>query len=386
MDIPRSAFEHIAARIGSQKVILLYGTRRTGKTTLARAIGRAYGETVMWLNGEDFDTHTLLANRTVANYRALVGTKKLLIIDEAQAIPEIGAVLKLMIDEVPNITVVATGSSSFDLTNRVGEPLVGRSHTFKLYPISQHELSARETLLETRASLPQRLVYGSYPELWQMQSDTEKEAYLKSIVSSYLLKDILSYADVKGADVLYKLLQLLAWQTGSLVSTTELGNTLKIKSETVDRYLDLLSKVFIVFPLGGYSNNLRKEVSKSRKWYFYDNGVRNALINDFRPINSRNDLGQLWEQYLISERIKLNEALQRAPRQYYWRTYDQQEIDLLEIDSQQRIRGFECKWKPTKVRVPLAFAKAYPEASFEVVSPENYLQFITAPPTDKSHL
>lgn len=377
MELRRQIYDAVHGHIGTQKVVLIYGTRRTGKTTLARAIQKELGERSIWFNGEDLDVQALFARRTVVNYKSMIGNKKVVIIDEAQAIPDVGAALKLMIDELPSITIIATGSSSFDLSNQTGEPLVGRSHIYRLYPLSQQELAPYETALETRGLLPQRLIYGSYPEVVRMEQLNEKQDYLKSLISSYLLKDILTYAEVKGADVLYKLLQLLAWQVGSMVSTTELGNTLKVKGDTVDRYLDLLHKVFVIFPLGGYSKNLRKEVAKSKKWYFFDNGIRNALINDFRPIETRNDLGQLWEQFIISERIKLLEGMQQSLNRHYWRTYDKQEIDFIEVDAQQKISAFECKWSAGKTRVPLAFARNYEHAEFTVVSRENYLDIIT---------
>lgn len=377
MIIHRRLYDLVQNHIGEQKVILIYGTRRTGKTTLARAIYALNESEAIWMNGEDMVVQSLLSNRSAANYKSVIGTKQLLIIDEAQAIPMIGSVLKLMIDEVPNLTVIATGSSSLDLINETGEPLVGRSYKYHLHPFSQQELGASESRIDTITQLEQRMIYGSYPELWQLEGQDEKETYLKSLISSYLLKDILAYAEVKGASILSKLLQLLAWQVGSTVSTSELGRNLNVKSETVERYLDLLSKVFVIFPLGGFSRNLRKEVAKSKKWYFYDNGIRNALINDFRPLEFRNDVGQLWEQYVISERIKFQEVHRNIPERYYWRTYDQQEIDLIEIDSQRRMDAFELKWGKQKARPPLGFSRNYPEAKFHVVSRENYLEYIT---------
>jgi predicted AAA+ superfamily ATPase len=257
-----------------------------------------------------------------------------------------------------------------------GEPLVGRNIIYHLYPIAQAELSPMEDALTTARNLEQRLLYGSYPELWHLSTTQEQEDYLKQMVNSYLLKDLLMMENVKGADVLFKLLQLLAWQVGSQVSTTELGNTLQLNKGTVERYLDLLSKVFVIFPLTGYSNNLRKEVSKSKKWYFYDNGIRNAVINNFRPLQSRNDIGQLWEQYIISERMKHNSYSGYKPQYYFWRTYDGQEIDLLEINNKQNMQAFECKWQNQKVKSPAAFAKAYPQAGFTAIHRDNYLEWI----------
>ncbi len=210
-----------------------------------------------------------------------------------------------------------------------------------------------------------------------METDDEREEYLKQLINSYLLKDILMFENIKGADVLYKLLQMLAFQIGSQVSTVELGNSLRLNRQTIDRYLDLLSKVFVIYPLSGYSNNLRKEVSKSKKWYFYDNGIRNALIANFNLLNNREDIGQLWEQYILSERIKYNSYRNYFPAYFFWRTYDGQEIDLLELNNKQQLQALECKWKPGKKSAPTAFAKAYPTASFDIINNENYLDWIT---------
>ena len=331
MNIPRFIQEQIEAKIGLQKVIMLYGTRRTGKTTIIENIVLKYGEEALLLQGEDMQVSEQLQKRTVANYKQLTAGKKLIVIDEAQAIPEIGKILKLLIDSVKDITVIATGSSSFDLVDSTGEPLVGRNLVYYLYPIAQAELSVTEDYLSTIRNLDERLVYGSYPELWHLKSSLEREHYLKQLVSSYLLKDLLSMENVKGADVLYKLLQMLAWQVGSEVSTVELAGSLQLNKITVDRYLDLLSKVFIIYPLTGFSNNLRKEISKSKKWYFFDNGIRNALIGNFSPLEQRNDIGQLWEQYVLSERFKYNSYRNYQPQYFFWRTYDGQEIDLLEL-------------------------------------------------------
>lgn len=376
MDIPRFVAKKVLSQIGKQKVIMLYGSRRTGKTTLIEEIYQSYAESALFLLGEDAQVAEVLQNRTVANYRQLIGDKKLVIIDEAQAVPQIGKILKLMIDSIPGITIIATGSSSLDLINDAGEPLVGRQLVHQLFPLAQVEFSQTENLVETLGRLEHRLIYGSYPELIHLSNLEEKEEYLKSLVNSYLLKDLLALTNIKGADVLFKLLKLLAFQVGSQVSTVELGNSLQLNKETVDRYLDLLSKVFIIFPLSGFSQNLRKEVSKSKKWYFYDNGIRNALINNFSPMAFRNDIGQLWEQWMISERMKFNSSKGYAPDYYFWRTYDGQEIDLLEVNSQQEIQGLEFKWGTKKPKVPAAFAKAYPDAKWDAVSKDNFLEWV----------
>ncbi len=376
MDIPRFVAKKMLSQIGKQKVIMLYGSRRTGKTTLIEEIRQLYDKSTLFLLGEDAQVAEVLQNRTVANYRQLIGDKSLVIIDEAQAVPQIGKILKLMIDSIPGITIIATGSSSLDLVNDAGEPLVGRQLVHQLFPLAQVEFSQTENLIETLGRLEHRLIYGGYPELIHLSKLDEKEEYLKSLVNSYLLKDLLALTNIKGADVLFRLLKLLAFQVGSQVSTVELGNSLQLNKETVDRYLDLLSKVFIIFPLSGYSLNLRKEVSKSKKWYFYDNGIRNALINNFSPMAFRNDIGQLWEQWMIVERMKFNSSNGYAPDYYFWRTYDGQEIDLLEVNSQQEIQGLEFKWGTKKPKVPAAFAKAYPDAKWDGVSKENFLEWV----------
>jgi predicted AAA+ superfamily ATPase len=376
MDIPRIIQQQIMAKLGTQKVLMLYGSRRTGKTTIIEQIFSKYPDSTLLLQGEDMQVSELLQRRTIANYERLTAGKKIVIIDEAQSIPEIGKILKLMIDGIKGITVIVSGSSSFDLVYATGEPLVGRNLVYQLYPIAQAELSAVEDYITTTRSLEERLIYGSYPELWHIDNFQEKENYLKQMVSSYLLKDLLTLENVKGADVLYRLLQMIAWQVGSQVSTVELGNSLQLNKITVERYLDLLTKVFIIYPLTGYSNNLRKEVSKSKKWYFFDNGLRNALINNFSALDQRNDVGQLWEQYILSERIKNNAYQGYHPQYFFWRTYDGQEIDLIEAQNG-KIQAFECKWKKSNVKKPGAFEKAYPDAEYTLANQENYLEIIT---------
>ena len=376
MEIPRLIQKSIDAELGKQKVIMLYGSRRTGKTTVIENIADRYGDDVLLLQGEDIQIADLLQQRTVANYNKLTEGKKIVIIDEAQAVPDIGRILKLMIDNVKGISIIVTGSSSFDLVYRTGEPLVGRNIVYQLYPIAQVELSVMEDRLMTVTNLPDRLIYGSYPELWHLSEPRQKELYLKQMVNGYLLKDLLTLENVKGPAILYRLLQMLAWRVGSQVSTTELGKSLQINKLTVERYLDLLSKVFIIFPLSGYSSNLRKEVTKSKKWYFYDNGIRNALINNFSPLSARNDIGQLWEQYILSERMKFNSYRGYQPQYFFWRTYDRQEIDLLELNNKQQLLALECKWRNQPVKVPVAFSKAYPEAEFIAIHQDNYLEWI----------
>ncbi len=274
------------------------------------------------------------------------------------------------------MTILATGSSAFEVTNQIGEPLVGRQAAYTLYPLAQLELEATETYLQTHQRLDDRLLFGSYPDIIVMHNVTDRIGYLKGMVSSYLLKDILLFEQVRNARKMLQLLQLVAYQVGSEVSHDELSKQLQIDRNTVVRYLDLFTKVFILFRLGGYSNNLRKEVTKSSKWYFFDNGIRNALINNFSLLEQRQDLGALWENYLISERLKRNSYLHSQATPYFWRTYDQQELDWVEEINGQ-LSGYEFKWHTGRIRFPKAFQTAYPEAPLQVVSPENYLEFIT---------
>jgi hypothetical protein len=375
MNIKRSLIDQIQSKIGLNKVILLFGTRRVGKTFLIKQLESELKVPFLHLNAEDNDVKNLLSVKTVASYKRLVGNNRVVIIDEAQVIPEIGKILKLMIDEL-DITIIATGSSAFDLNNQTGEPLTGRSFTFHLYPIAQTELLNNENLIQTRQNLDERLIYGSYPEILNLDTLEEKAEYLKDLVNAYLLKDILVLENIKNSSKIYDLLRLIAYQAGSEVAFDELGKQLGMSKNSVERYLDLLAKVNIVFKLGGYSTNLRKEITKSSKWYFFDNGIRNAIINDFRLPPNRNDMGLLWENYCIYERIKKNAYRRKDSRYYFWRTYDQQEIDLIE-ESAGSIQAADMKWGQAQKRIPTFFAKNYPAAEFLTINRENYLDWIT---------
>jgi len=358
------------------KVVIIMGARRVGKTVLLKRMMKNSVLKTMYLNGEDFYVKEMLKERSIVNYKNQFTGIAQLFIDEAQTIPEIGSILKLIVDEIEGIEVIATGSSAFDLLNRFGDPLTGRSITYQLFPLSQAELSKMESPLETRQNLNERLLYGSYPEIFQYENSEQKKEYLHNLVNTYLLKDIMSIDGLRGASKMMDLLRLIAFQTGNEVSPFELSKNLGISKNTVDKYLDLLSQVFIVFKLGGFSKNLRKEISKGQKWYFFDNGVRNAIISDFKPLNIRNDIGALWENYIISERYKRNHYKRAYTGMYFWRTYDQQEIDLIEID-EGRTEAFEIKWNPLKIKnAPKAWSINYPEAGFSVINPDNYLEFI----------
>lgn len=373
--VKRLLEERVRTKILPNKVVLIFGARRVGKTILLRQIIDKFEGKVLLLNGEDLDSVSILKEKSISNYSHILDGVNLLAIDEAQAIPDIGSKLKLIVDEIPGISVVATGSSSFDLLNKAGEPLVGRSSLFYLTPFSQREIGQVENALETRQNLESRLIYGSYPEVVTMSGYDNKAQYLGDIVNTYLLKDILSIDGLKNSGKMKDLLRLIAFQVGNEVSYDELGKQLGMSKNTVEKYLDLLSKVFVVFRLGGFSRNLRKEVVKAGKWYFYDNGIRNAIIGNFGPVSIRQDVGSLWENYLISERVKqnLNERLNKEF--YFWRTYDGQEIDLIE-ESSDSLTALEFKWGEKTPVVPKAFGIAYPEASFSVVNRDNYFRFL----------
>lgn len=359
------------------KVLVLLGARRVGKTVfLKHMIDNYIKEPFLFLNGEDMATQSVLSSRTVENYRQLLGSIRLMIIDEAQKVPEIGLVLKLMVDSFDGLKIVATGSSVFDLANKLGEPLTGRKNMIHMFPLAQMEYSANENLVETLSRLEERLIFGSYPELLQYERKEEKSDYLKEIVNAYLLKDILEFDGIRISDKMLALLRLVAYQIGKEVSVEELGKQLGISRNTVEKYLDLLSKVFVIYKLPGFSRNLRSEIVKMNRWYFYDNGIRNTLINNLNPLLMRNDSGELWENYIISERIKYQHYTGMMVSNYFWRTYEQQEIDLIE-ESGGELAAYEMKWNVAKqARIPTAFGRAYPGSTFRTINPDNYLGWI----------
>ena len=373
----RAVFDNFNKKVLPNKVLILLGARRVGKTELIKNYLKTVpAETYLQLNGEDINDANLLQERSVVNYKRLLANIDLLVIDEAQTIPEIGLILKLIVDSIEGIKIIATGSSVFDLNNTLGEPLVGRKNTMYLFPLAQMEFSTQENYKQTTENLEERLLFGGYPELVHYEDWEEKKEYLYEIINSYLLKDILVFEGIKQADKIYNLLRLIAYQVGKEVSLQELGNQLQMSKNTVDTYLDLLSKVFIVFKVEGFSRNLRKEIVKSSRWYFYDNGIRNGLINNFNRLENRTDVGDLWENYLAVERIKKQNYQKITTNNYFWRTYDQQELDWLE-ERGNELAGFEFKWNENKKsKIPTAFGKAYPNATFEVINKQNYLDFI----------
>lgn len=372
----RAVLADIHSKLKPNKVLVLLGARRVGKTHLIKKYLETTQENVLQLNGEDINDARLLEERSAANYSKLLQNISILVIDEAQNISEIGLILKFIVDTIDGIKVIATGSSMFDLSNKLGEPLVGRKSTLYLFPLAQLEFAQFENYKQTTENLETRLLYGGYPELTHYEFWEEKKEYVKEIVNSYLLKDILIFEGIKNSDKIYDLLRLIAFQIGKEVSLQELGKQLQMSKNTVERYLDLLSKVFILFKIDGFSRNLRKEITKSSRWYFFDNGIRNAIINNFNSLNSRTDVGDLWENYLASERVKKQTYQKMSKQNFFWRTYDQQELDWLETEADS-IQAFEFKWNEfKKSKIPTAFSKAYPEATFEVITRKNYLEFI----------
>lgn len=299
----------------------------------------------------------------------------LVALDEAQRIPNIGLALKIITDEVPDVRIIATGSSSFELAGQVGEPLMGRKRTITLYPISQLEIAQTCNQIEQKESLETQLIYGGYPEVFLAPTLAEKRDAITEIAESYLLKDILELEKIKNSKILLDLLRLLAFQVGGEVSFSELGQKLMIDGKTVARYLDLLEKAFVIFNLRGFSRNLRKELTKKGKFYFYDNGIRNALIANFNPAPLRDDLGELWENFMVIERLKRQSYLKISTNFYFWRTWDKKEIDLIE-EREGKLFAFEFKYGAKKSKPPAEFMETYDNASYKVINRENYLDFV----------
>lgn len=365
----------ILKKLQPNKVVILYGARRVGKTMLVKEILANVNEPILRLNGDDINVHDKLSIRSIENYKQILGTCKLLYIDEAQKIPEIGLKLKLMIDEIEGLRIIISGSSSFDIHKNAGEPLTGRKYTFTLYTLSENEYTQIENNINKMDKVRERLVFGNYPELLQLPDRQDKVDYLNEMISSYLLKDILVYEHIKNSQKIFNLLRLIAFQIGGEVSLQELGIQLGISKNTVEKYLDLLSKVFILHKVEGFSRNLRKEITKNSRWYFLDNGIRNAVIANFNPLQARNDIGALWENYMISERLKYQEYRRISSNNYFWRTYEQQEIDWVE-ERDGSLFGYEFKWKEEKVKIPTQWKSAYPDASFELININNFSEWL----------
>lgn len=375
MIIDRKAKQILKNKTKPGKVVIILGARRVGKTILLKEFLKEEKEKYIFWNGEDFAVHEILKRRSIKNYQNLIGDARLIVIDEAQMIPEAGKVLKLLIDSFDDLRIIVTGSSAFDLTNLTGEPLTGRMHEINLFPLSEAEYAAIELPEERKDNLRDRLVFGNMPELINYQNPDEKAGYLRELINSYLLKDILVFENIRNSSKLFELLKLIAFQIGNEVSFQELGKQLSVSKNTAERYLDLLSKVFVIYRLSGFSRNLRKEIVKNSKWYFYDNGIRNAVIANFSRIEMRNDIGILWENYMISERIKHQKYSGIISNNYFWRTYDQQEIDFVE-EREGKLFAYEFKWKEDKIKIPAAWKNAYPDSQFKAVTQDNYSDWL----------
>lgn len=373
--IVRTLQQRIEENLFKGKAIIVIGARQVGKSTLFRQIVDGRPEKVLSLNCDEPEVKEMLSGINTPELKMLIGNHRIVVIDEAQRVKEIGMTLKRITDNFPEVQLMVTGSSSLELQDRINEPLTGRKYEYHLYPISTRELLNDGGLLAVKQSLEARLIYGSYPDI--VNRTEEAKELIMNIASSYLYKDLLALEDIRRPALLEKLLIALALQVGSEVSYNELAQTVGSDSKTVEKYIDLLEKCYIVFRLNAFNRNLRNELKKSKKVYFYDNGIRNAVIQNFAPLALRNDTGALWENFFISERIKANEYAGRYARSYFWRTTDQQEIDYIE-ETDGEFTAFEMKWNPRRqtVSLPAIFQKTYQVKQTAIVTPENYIEWL----------
>lgn len=358
------------------KVLIIFGARQVGKTTLVKKFISETDLNYKYVTGDDLQLGLELSKCTIESTTDFVGNYDLLIIDEAQRIQNIGLALKLMVDQFPNKRFIATGSSSFDLASKTSEALTGRKTIINLFPIAQLEMKDKKSPSELTEQLESLLRFGSYPEVITQSNSSDKENTIKLITNSYLLRDVLEYQGIRNSNKILNILKLIAFQVGLEVSTVEIATKVGIDYKTVMNFLDLLEKSFVIFSLNGFSRNLRKEVTKMSKYYFYDVGIRNALISNFNPLSSRDDIGLLWENFLMIERMKRNSYLHFNTNYYFWRTYDQKEIDLIE-ENGGKLNGFEFKWQNKNSKPPAIWLKTYKNATYSEINKENYLKFIT---------
>ena len=374
--IPRNIEIQIVDRIKqTNKIIVVYGARQVGKTTLIKYLIKSQFKKVLEVNADQKRYQDILSSTDLVQLKRLVSGYNLLFIDEAQRIPNIGINLKIIHDNIPDLKIIATGSSSFELANKISEPLTGRTWTYTLFPISILEWRELYNPFEIDEKLPEFLMYGMYPEIFSYKNELDKMDYLKELINSFLYKDLLELSQIKNSGKIYDLLRLLAYQIGSPVSYNELGKKLGLSTDTVISYIDLLEKVFVIYRMPGFSKNLRKEVTKNKKIYFYDVGVRNALIEDFTPPDKRPDIGHLWENFIISERIKRNGYLRAHLNSFFWRTYTGAELDYVEQGAGKLV-GVEIKWGNKIVKAPKSWLENYIEADFRTVNSENYQDFV----------
>ena len=375
--IQRDLTAVLDSKIGKGKVLLLIGPRQVGKTTLLKNMLESVSteKKVQFWNCDESDVRQFLSEANSAKLKSFVGNSDFIVIDEAQRVKDIGLTIKLLHDSFPNVQLAVTGSSSLDLSNSINEPLTGRKFEYNLFPFSTNELVNHTSMLEEMRQLQNRLVYGFYPDV--VNNPGEEKEILTNIVNSYLYKDVFEFQDIRKSSVIEKLVQALALQVGSEVSFNELGNLLGIDTVTVQRYVDLLEKAYVIFHIRSYSRNVRNELKKSIKIYFYDNGVRNSVISNFSPVEIRSDIGALWENFLISERIKNNAYHNKHAKYYFWRTTQKQEIDFIE-EVDQNLFAYEFKYNPKKAnsKCPLTFSNNYPNVPFDVITSENYMDFV----------
>ena len=372
--IKRDLQEILSKWLFRKKILIVYGAHQVGKTTLVKAILEEHDAIDGYYNCEIPSVQDLLVSKEPTQYRKNFGGHKILVLDEAQNVRDIGSILKIMADHLPDLQIIATGSSSFELAQKTSEPLTGRAIGFTLFPLSYRELSELYRPSERKIQLSNWLIYGTYPEI-ALAGKKEGRNLLDDLTNKYLFKDVLIFQNLRRDDVVRKLLQLLAFQVGNEVSFQEIANTLRVNVRTVIRYIDLLEKAFIIFRLKPFSRNLRKEITKKNKIYFFDLGIRNSIIQQYQPIEIRSDKGALWENYLIVERRKCRNIQQIFPNTYFWRTHDGQEIDYLEELNGQLI-GYEFKWKINKKKIPAAFAKAYPKSPLHWMDLSNFDEFV----------
>ena len=381
--IRRSIHNSIVRFLFQGKVIILYGARRTGKTTLSKAILAEYEGRGRYINCEVLQYRQALQTTNTALLNEFLGEYELVVLDEAQSIPDIGRILKVLVDTRPDLQIIATGSSSFDIAQSVSEPLTGRSRVFTLYPLSLVEVAQNTPAADLHARLDNMLRFGMYPEVYGRSEEMAMEE-LRDIATNYLYKDVLQYHQLRRSDLLFKLLQALAFQLGHEVSYGELARLLGENHHTVRTYVELLEKSFVIFRLGSFSRNLRKEISKSFKVYFLDNGIRNSIINNYNPPSRRDDIGALWENFCVTERMKKLHNAREFPNRFFWRTYDRKEIDYIE-EAGGALKAVEFKWNPfAKVKKPMEFMDTYANSSFSVVNRDNYRGFLTAEQEDSS--
>lgn len=374
MRIPRY-YDNLESYLTPNKALLIFGPRQVGKTTLLNEFLKNTNLKYKLENGDNIKVQDVLSSEDFDRIKEFVEGYELIAIDEAQKIKNIGTGLKIIVDQVPGIKVIATGSSSFELLGQTGEPLTGRKTTIKLFPVAQLELKKLYNNYELKDHLPEYLIFGGYPSVVAETSKNKKIELLNEIVESYLLKDILEFEKVKGSKTIFNLLKLLAFQIGSEVSLSELAQDLGTDHKTVGRYIDILEQSFIIYPLTGFSRNLRSEINKKNKYYFYDNGIRNAIISNFNDLSSRDDIGQLWENFLFMERLKKREYNHIYANAYFWRTWEKQEIDLIEEEGG-KLHAYEFKWSKDKVKVPSKWSETYKDSTFEVITKDNYLDFV----------